>query len=743
MEEDESLELSVFPSRERRRYCIGTAIDTAELRDYVRTILRPSFKIHYVVHINLQFPTRKASLDEKRSIELALEEALNNASVFSPSILLTSTLRNSRIVIMPRPRDIAIHYFPAQRLPTDYTIKVFNGTRESARRLENYNTAVKTYNDTKLAEPLLLIEPIRLEDLLSPDRIVFLAERDSLIIGFCACTILPYNEAAPQRLTSKDLSLFFNKTQPSHAFEIEAISVSQLERRKNVGLLLFREAMRFIITPAIHETYYPVSHIVARSASFVTKLLLNSNFNFAYYGTNEFLNENFVETLRPDTQQRFLRCISDALEYYVSLLRDTPKALFKTQEATLMLNLYKTVIHLYQLFFLFIKYTPPYPTVTDTITTQLIALFGDLAFILKNESRAKKTLSIYFSENQQKLTLYSQDRLLSHFEGSIYTALSVEDVLNDKVLASMGYRLNSQFRTLGFLKGAVEEKERKKLYKEGYEILFMAVANITEIDESSSLVGKERDESAQLLFDAINELLSVDLIRSSNYELPYPPSVKPQPLPLTQIILSLNLPGRKKKIASTLGLLHDKARLVQLNYEDLNYLAYQNYDIPVSNMALDTFLSYEELATEWPNIDNKILSKVNQAVLSVVGKKEKEEVYRGRVFFLSIPLPIDREALFRDIYTLRDIFALDLGNDTCVAVNNSYFKVGVLRKHHLRLMTMRDTFQVEEEQQEMVVEQTMSVPSYIYTLGDFIEREELDPLVEVFYENNVMNRDSI
>lgn len=662
----------------------------------------------------------------------------------------TRTYIDVKILIMPRPRDVATLFYTKPSLPESfaYEITIFDNSETQWRLLDAYTKRIALYNEKKVKPPLYFVNPVNEAELRKGDRIVFVVRKkeDDQIVGYCACTILVYRTEIERLLREKlreikmlgnakeaVLSRYFMDEEVHNLYEIEGLSVDPLEQGNDIGRVLLYEALHFIRTPLILNRFYPVSHVTAQSASSITKYLLTTGYRFRYHGPNIFLNENFVETLSREIKQRLMHIIKETVAYYNSMLQDKSTMVKIRQEnVKIKQQLFTAVIRLYQLYYLLLL-SGAQKLVSLATQDDPIDEFIDLLaymMILLGKNKKEEALSSYFRLNNQALVLYKETLDIKGLDEPIYTQRFIYNPeLAQNELAPLE-SLPEKYMELGFLiqLDYAHPMVHKETYLNGYEVIYAAVYTMTMLRSPNHI-------AALNIFNNINLLLLTDLNQDFNYQVATHTTIEEQ---LTNLLDTGSLSKRENVIRQTLAELRARESYIVRNTERNAAIAHSIYNLDYNVLAgFDTWISVKRLIAEWPDIERELLQKLNLKSSVVVVAASKRPRPRP-----SLPLPNSREALFREIFLLKQLLVTNNEGAKMAVFMNGTYSLVFLKKRFIQLMSERDTFGLEEEDMQVEVIDVIQQHQddiHVYKLTDFINEGELDPLSgDPFFKDNIL-----
>lgn len=721
MQADEAtFSLRVYPSPEWKSFSVTPkhsgahsgmgVIDLAKIRQYAQSV-------HGLKNDNLLYYVNIVP-DETKNLSLTrrLGAALSNTGVRKFTVP-AKDYKSSHILMIAAPREVARANYRLSTLPTgiDYSIDIFDGSEEQRAQLKAFHRDVKATNK-ELYAPLWFVVPVRMRHLVSPDRIVFVARRERVVIGYCACTILPFRTEKSEELNAlmdeilssdKDiLDRYFMNVRPRSSYEIEGLAAHKRESGKHVGRLLLYEALRFIRDERIKQLY-PVTHVISQAASYITKYLLITDYGFRYHGPNQFLNESFVETLSNETTKpRLISVLKQIVDYYYVILFDDDhmrklKTVIDTLTASdsdreIAFNMLNMIIHTYQLYFLLLQTTAQVRALdvdNAEIQASLIRLFELLMNMLA--ARPHATLKDYFRRNIAAIKQYATDVARTQ-----YTAQVVSDALN-RILTELYTKhtdptrpkLKEAYRQYGFMFGE-EKGVPKKPFRQGYDVVYTAMNNMAKLN-----LFLDAEARLELCFDTINKLVLSDVTLRFNYEIPTEPRRGIDQIRADQLLLiskQLTLlqgkfarktlfPTRVAEIRHTIAEIKKKELLIVNNYRVNKQLSIDFYTIPFDlTEGCDTIISLKTLEDNWSNIHATIVKKTTRV--------DTPSILPPPVI-VSIPMPTNRDDLFRDISRLGELlYTKPRNQNTLVEFNNAKYYTVDLTQHFIKLMGLRDTF---------------------------------------------------
>jgi len=685
-------------------------------------------------------------VDQELSRELTRllndDEQPNEASVpIDPN-----TLKDASIVITVAPRSFASLYeIPPLPESMGYQVEIFDGTAKELGKAIEYHNYIDIRNKN-LDEPLPLVSPTYPGDFVQPDHVVFLAKKDGRIIGYASFVLLRQRAEIASLVKAQTDNLLTQNTSaesrylmgetPGNIFEIEGLSADPGEAGKNIGFALLYHGMRFIRDPLIH-CLYPVTHLGAQSASYITKRLLTMNYGFRYHGSNMFMNEHFLETLDDATKIEFLEGITKQITFYNNLFKgsrfQTLKDWVTDKPANKNLPLFnemaRNVIYLYQLLYLAMGTVTSRnacilePVIQDALAA-FVTLFDNLVRVLPR----RHPLRDYFENNALAIRNGKRNNgqsadVLKLIKATIYTRRASRE---SEVAFTLG-----DYSNYGFL---YKDKPNtpKVVIRQAYDVIYNTLLNMIAISNALNA-----PNVSGLVLNNINELLIKDLNLPYNYELPA------EELPhisntLNRLLETGALSQQQENLKTVVKLIKDKDADIGKNEAFNKQFSTEVYEVPKATSGLDTFISLKELDALWEQIErgyeNRVgLSReapiigpdmdVEDSDIDVFGNGSQCPVLSQSTSLINSPplefleMPTSAEELQKDIDELYTILLKRPSDDATFTFKGNLYTTVKLKEHFNRLKEMLDklplVMAVEEEEDEPLLQQ--------YRLEDFID----------------------
>lgn len=456
----------------------------------------------------------------------------------SKYLVVLSLFQQSHVYIQPLVSSISRSYYSViPSLAADYTIRIYDHTSSDDRNaLALYVTEAQELNEAQDFQ-LSISVPARAAITKNEQLLVFVAEDSERVIrGYCACELVRFRSEIGRTLRTLfeqkagEARHLFGATEPGNLFEIQGLSVDPRRRGSRLGLALLYAALDFIKHPQ-SRIYFPVSHIVVNSASYVTKLTLVRYLGFKYYGANVFKNEHFIETLDSDRRGQFLQLMLGYTDHLLLLFhyflnrRRFDKVYVLAKDYGSYKPLFHASVSLYQLFFLILYASRRLVRPDASLTLMLLktqGLFVQIAQFLG--------LHIIVSTRTTDLELR---RVTTFFTVNAKFLLACDRVADINLLA-MSETIDEQ--DYGFLphEGTPKVRGRHKLKRcspHGYDILLRVCLDLLRFSDAyfgeqevEPLTGHQRAVIWPTLFTVLANV-TPDLTRIVNSEIPAMPQL--------------------------------------------------------------------------------------------------------------------------------------------------------------------------------------------------------------------------
>lgn len=668
--------------------------------------------------------------------------------------------------------DYAVPIIPGNVRP--FEISIYNRNDNNERvLLDAYIEEVNELN-TQSKEPVLLSEPVDGDKVTGEsliheeDRIVFIAklkDETKKMIGYCACVLLKNNDPGHTKSPSRDIMVnnkfgeyeelkdrYFIGVDPVDLFKIEGLSAHPDHKNQDIGLILLWEALRFISDDRVKEQpcFANVTHIVSHAVSAITKRLLTYYFGFRYHGSNQFLNQTFIETLSFDTKAitEMVDTLADIVDTFIFLISHDKECILTTKAGepftfdqkdvknrNPVAILVNSVINLYHLFYLIAKSTELFnedATEKGNGVVQLaggfIMLFEEIQCIIGEcvnddeeevtpKATKKKKNKATGKRNRKRIPVKDQssvlDVLYPYIERNIealHTFVRNKGIgdsdpfkTNNTIYTNFKNRSDgkNRLKKFGFLYLNDENSKVKINYSEGYDVIFQSYSVISII---SDLLRTEATQLPKNTFVALSDLILTDIEKAFNYSIPSHQTKqagKQSQLDRIYTILQniASVPSFLASISSEgelnslLEAIVNQKEKVEKNYKLGEHMMKKLYDD--GNASMDTCISFNELKSTWQACDAKVKAKIMRTT-TAQSQPQQQDMVIDEIYATEPPIPLEKNDRYRDINELFKLlrptnFVNNLGGGEHVVVFRGVrYRFATIMNHFVKLMNLRD-----------------------------------------------------
>ncbi len=521
-------------------------------------------------------------------------------------------------------------------------------------------------------------------------------------------------------------------------FEIEGLSSSPEERRKNIGNALIYQALRFISDIRMSRLY-PVTHIVSQAASYITKRLLTTSFEFRYHGSDRFLNEHFLETIDDKARADFVRAIKEIISYYkflfdnnkVSVMKSWLTTTTETQHKVEVLSMFRNVIRLYQLYFLLLRSATQSRNLewrSRETLEQFISLFREIILVFPESIKRSTYSSLrnYFNDNlENSISIIERNLDLINIKNAIYPDQGKVNKLG-------------VYRNYGFLQ---KEKPNtvKVILREGYELLYQALPNLISLNTLLKIPTDLVSPALRLL----QEIIMTDLLRAYNYEIPAEKLGE-----ILEAIILIQKTGQISEMNEDLikvqNEVRDKDVSIHKNEEFNRLFTNEIYNIDEKESSgFDSYVSLKKVKDKWVKITDTILSKIDptrpppdKTLIIISDDSEEVNVDDQRELEIDgdredqppslelLPLPKNTVEMTKEIKALKDLLWLGGAVDLITYKGHEYTRTA-LGEHLNRLNRLL----IQKYDEDMMVDEPQQLERNLdYTIEEFIEDDLLEDI---------------